>query len=114
MLWPVADPSPGRLISVFLLYSAWFGLYYGAMTPLLAEVMPREVRTTGYSFAFVTATAVIGGFTPAISTFLIQLSGNRAAPALWLVFAASVSLCAVWLLPSLISADTRLRPAPAE
>jgi len=114
MLWLVAEPSAGRLISVFLLYSAWFGLYYGAMTPLLAEVMPREVRTTGYSFAFVTATAVLGGFTPAISTFLIQISGNRAAPALWLMLAASLSLCALWLLPSLISADARLRPAPAE
>ncbi len=36
---------------------------------------------------------MFGGFTPAICTFLIEASGNRAAPALWLCFAASLSLC---------------------
>ncbi len=114
MSWLVAAPSASRLVSVFLLYSGYFGLYYGAMTPLLAEAMPAQVRATGFSFSFVTATAVLGGFTPAICTFLIEASGNRAAPALWLCFAASLSLVSVWLLPAVLATPARLRPAPAE
>ncbi len=40
--------------------------------------MPQEIRIAGFSLAFVTATAVFGGFTPAICTWLIEASGNRA------------------------------------
>jgi MFS family permease len=115
MLWVVADPGATRLGAALLLFSVYFGLYNGALIPLLAEIMPREVRTTAFSFAFVTATAIFGGFTPAICTYLIELSGNRAAPALWLSFAAAVSLAAAAILPAVQSALAgRPRAALAE
>ena len=76
--------------------------------------MPEQIRTAGFALAFVTSTAIFGGFTPAICTWLIETSGNRAAPALWLSFAAAVSLITVWLLPVLTTAPARLRTAPAE
>jgi MFS transporter, MHS family, citrate/tricarballylate:H+ symporter len=60
----------------------------------LTEIMPLEVRTTGFSFAYSLATALFGGFTPAISTYLIQATGNRAVPGLWLSFAAACGLVA--------------------
>jgi MFS transporter, MHS family, citrate/tricarballylate:H+ symporter len=81
---------------------------------LLAEIMPHEIRTTGFSLAFVTATAVFGGFTPAICTYLIEATGNRASPALWLSFAAAVSFCAACLLPILTAASATPRAVPAE
>ncbi len=65
------------------------------MIPLLAEIMPPQVRTAGFSLAFSLATAVFGGFTPLVSTALIGWTGDRASPALWLSFAAAVSLAAV-------------------
>jgi MHS family citrate/tricarballylate:H+ symporter-like MFS transporter len=114
LVWVVNGPAVAKLITVLLLYSVYFGLYNGALIPLLAEIMPREIRTAGFSLAFVSATAVFGGFTPAICTWLVQATGNRAAPALWLGFAAAVSFCALWLLPLLNSAHARLHPAPAE
>lgn len=114
MLWLVNAPGLTRLIAVLLLYSLYFGLYYGAMTPLLAEIMPEQIRTAGFALAFVTSTAIFGGFTPAICTWLIETSGNRAAPALWLSFSAAISLITVWLLPVLIAAPARLHTAPAE
>jgi MHS family citrate/tricarballylate:H+ symporter-like MFS transporter len=40
------------------------------------------------------ANGIFGSFTPAISTLLIQATGNRASPALWLSAAAAVSLMA--------------------
>ena len=104
MVWLVAAPSFGKLLAVLLLYSVYFGLYNGALIPLLAEIMPHEVRIAGFSLAFVTATAIFGGFTPAIATYLIEVTGNRAAPALWLSFAAAISLAAAFILPAIQSA----------
>ena len=95
LLWLVDGPSLGKLLSVTLLFSSFFGLYNGAMIPLLAEIMPPQVRISGFSLAFSLATAIFGGFTPLISTALIQATGNRAAPGLWLSFAAVVSLVGV-------------------
>jgi metabolite-proton symporter len=112
MSWLVVDPSFVKLLLVVLWFSAIFGLYNGAMIPLLAEIMPQKVRTTGFSLAFVTATAVFGGFTPFISTGLIELTGDRAAPALWVSLAAAISLTGA-LLSRRLSASPGLQPAMA-
>jgi hypothetical protein len=58
------------------------------------------VRTTGFAFAYSLATAVFGGFTPAISTYLIHFTGNRAVPGLWLSLAAAFSFVASLLARS--------------
>jgi metabolite-proton symporter len=94
MLWLVSDPSTARLLIVELWLSMFFGVYNGAMIPHLAEIMPPEIRTSGFSLAFSLATAIFGGFTPAICTYLIHETGNRAMPALWLSFAALCGLVA--------------------
>jgi hypothetical protein len=52
------------------------------------------VRTSGFSLAFSLATAIFGGFTPAISTYLIHVTGNQAMPAVWLSAAAACGLVA--------------------
>jgi hypothetical protein len=64
------------------------------MIPFLVEIMPMDVRTSGFSLAFSLATAIFGGFTPAISTYLIHVTGNQAIPALWLSAAAVCGLVA--------------------
>jgi MFS family permease len=97
-LWLVAAPAPGKLLFVELWFSIIFASCSGAMVPFLTEIMPSTVRTTGYSLAFGLATAIFGGFTPAIATALIRATGSRAMPALWLSFAALLVLAAVALL----------------
>ena len=97
MLWVVHEPSFARLVTVELWLSFLFGSYNGAMVVFLTEIMPIEVRTSGFSLAYSLATAVFGGFTPAISTYLIHLTGNRAVPGLWLSFAAACGLVAAFL-----------------
>ena len=94
MLWLVGDPSTTRLLIVELWLSMFFGVYNGAMIPHLAEIMPPEIRTSGFSLAFSLATAIFGGFTPFVCTYLIHETGNRAMPALWLSFAALCGLVA--------------------
>ena len=94
MSWLVGSPSNVRLLAVELWFSCIFGLYNGAMIPFLAEIMPEEVRTCGLSLAFSLATAIFGGFTPAICTYLIHVTGNQAMPAVWLSVAALCGLFA--------------------
>jgi metabolite-proton symporter len=94
MSWLVGSPSNVRLLAVELWFSCIFGLYNGAMIPFLAEIMPEEVRTSGLSLAFSLATAIFGGFTPAICTYLIHVTGNQAMPAVWLSVAALCGLFA--------------------
>src|SRR5260370_37393083 len=74
--------------------SLLYGSYNGALGVFLTKIMPVDVRTTGFALAYSLATAVFGGFTPAISTYLIHLTGNRAIPGLWLSFAAACGLVA--------------------
>jgi MHS family citrate/tricarballylate:H+ symporter-like MFS transporter len=99
-IWLVAAPTVPKLLFVELWFSVIFASSSGAMVPFLTEIMPASVRTTGYSLAFSLATAIFGGFTPAISTALIGMTGSRAMPALWLSFAAVLALIAVALLGS--------------
>lgn len=106
MLWLVREPSFSRLLAVELWLSFIYGSYNGAMVVFLTEIMPIEVRTSGFALAYSLATAVFGGFTPALSTYLIHVSGNRAIPGLWLSFAAACSLAATFLA-------TPFRPRPA-
>jgi MFS transporter, MHS family, citrate/tricarballylate:H+ symporter len=100
LLWLVSAPSLPRLLAVELWLSFMFGGYNGAMVVYLTEIMPPEVRTSGFSLAFSLATAIFGGFTPAISTYLIHVTGNRAVPGLWLSFAAALGLIATVVLSS--------------
>jgi MFS family permease len=94
MLWMVSTPSFSRLLAVELWLSFIFGSYNGAMVVFLTEIMPLTVRTSGFALAYSLATAVFGGFTPAINTYLIHATGNRAVPGLWLSFAAICGLAA--------------------
>ncbi|HYN14377.1 MAG TPA: MFS transporter [Terriglobales bacterium] len=94
MSWLVGAPSFSRLLTWGLWLSFVYGSYNGAMIVFLTELMPAKVRTTGFSLAYSLATAIFGGFTPAISTYLIHVTGNRAVPGLWLSFAAACGLLA--------------------
>ncbi|EHP44860.1 citrate-proton symporter [Cupriavidus basilensis OR16] len=96
--WLVAEPSFGRLLMVELWLSFLYGSYNGAMVVTLTEVMPPAVRTAGFSLAYSLATALFGGFTPAIATYLIHSTGNKAAPGLWLMFAAACGLIATLVI----------------
>jgi MFS family permease len=97
MLWLVREPSFTRLLAVELWLSFIFGSYNGAMVVFLTEIMPMDVRTSGFSLAYSLATAIFGGFTPAISTYLIHRTGNRAVPGLWLSLAAACGFVAALL-----------------
>ncbi|HCI6460853.1 TPA: MFS transporter [Klebsiella variicola subsp. variicola] len=101
--WPAVTllanaPSFLMMLSVLLWLSFIYGMYNGAMIPALTEIMPAEVRVAGFSLAYSLATAVFGGFTPVISTALIEYTGDKASPGYWMSFAAICGLVATCYL----------------
>jgi MFS transporter, MHS family, citrate/tricarballylate:H+ symporter len=105
--WLVAEPSFGRLLTVELWLSFIFGTYNGAMIPFLTEIMPARVRTSGFSLAFSLATAIFGGMTPAVSTFLIHATGNPAIPGAWLSLPAALALATALVAQRLLTQARR-------
>lgn len=99
MLWLVHGVSFSRLLIVELWLSFIYGSYNAAMVVFLTEIMPVEVRTSGFALAYSLATAIFGGFTPAISTYLIHVTHNPAVPGLWLSAAALLGLIGAYFAP---------------
>ena len=78
-----------------------------------SDMWGRRIRTAGFSLAYSLATALFGGFTPLVCTWLIEETGNRAAPGLWMTVAALASLVATILVYDLRPGQRpRAVPAP--
>jgi MHS family citrate/tricarballylate:H+ symporter-like MFS transporter len=112
--WLVTDISFAHMLIVLLWLSFLYGGYNGAMVVALTEIIPVNVRTAGFSLAYSLATT-LGGFTPAVATWLIDKTGDKAAPGYWLAFAGACGLVASLIIyrrnsPSSLAAKG-MRPA---
>ena len=96
--WLVANISFENMLVTELWLSFIYASYNGAAVVALTEMMPAHVRTVGFSLAYSLATAIFGGFTPMISTWLIEVTGDKAAPGYWMSFAALCGLTATLIL----------------
>ncbi|MGJ7916204.1 MFS transporter [Massilia sp. LXY-6] len=96
--WLIANPSFGHMVLIELWLSFLYGSYNGATIVALTEIIPVQVRTTGFSLAYSLATALFGGMTPLISTWLIEATGDKAAPGFWMAGAGAISLFATFLV----------------
>jgi MHS family citrate/tricarballylate:H+ symporter-like MFS transporter len=96
--WLIANPSFGNMVMVELWLSFLYGSYNGATIVALTEIIPARVRTTGFSLAYSLATALFGGMTPLVSTWLIAATGDKAAPGYWMAGAGAISLVATFLV----------------
>jgi MFS transporter, MHS family, citrate/tricarballylate:H+ symporter len=111
--WLVGHATFINMLIVLLWLSFLYASYNGAMVVALTDIIPASVRTTGFSLAYSLATALFGGFTPLVSTWLIDQTGNKAAPGLWMAAAGAAGLVATWLIYSEYAAPigrTRVPP----
>ena len=92
MAWLDAAPSFERLLAVELWLASLYAMYAGTLVPLLTEIIPGKARSSGYSIILSLANGIFGSFTPFIATGLIEITGDRASPALWLSACAALSL----------------------
>jgi MFS transporter, MHS family, citrate/tricarballylate:H+ symporter len=97
LTWLAHEPTFGKLIGVEMILSCSFGLYNGAMTVALTEVVPPLVRASCFALAYSLANALFGTSTPIVSKLLIHRYGDS-APALWLCAAALCSIVGALLI----------------
>ncbi|WP_408299628.1 MFS transporter [Paraburkholderia sediminicola] len=90
--WLQASPVPAVLFSVVALLNV-AGAFGGApaMT-MLPELFPQRVRATGMSLSYGVGVTVFGGFAPFVCTWLVKISGNKMAPAWYLIAMICLSL----------------------
>jgi MFS transporter, MHS family, proline/betaine transporter len=85
------------LIGIVCWLSLLKTMYSGVMPSLMAEIFPTRTRGTGMALSYNISVPIFGGFAPFISTWLIELTGNKLAPSFYLMFTALVSLSALVL-----------------
>lgn len=99
LTFPLFGMLEGQPLIVILMIQIAFGAILamndGTLPCFLAEIFPTRVRFSGFAFSFNIANAVFGGTAPFIATWLIQLTGNKMAPAWYLLAAAGVALIAM-------------------
>ncbi|MFZ3562154.1 MFS transporter [Streptomyces sp. BH055] len=94
----VAAPSLALLIGVVMMLALFKGCYYGPMGALMAGIFPAGTRATGMAVGYNIGVTVFGGFTPMIAAWLLDTTGQAAAPAYWVAFAAVASLTSLFVL----------------
>jgi len=112
MVWLVAEPSLARLFIVEMFLGSLYGMWQGVLIISIVEIMPAEVRAAGWSVAYSLTYAIFGGFTPALVTWLIHETGDKAMPGAALVPAAIIGLIGTLLARKHLG-QARIDAAPA-
>jgi MFS transporter, MHS family, proline/betaine transporter len=68
-----------------LVFAACNSLYSGCMAATMVELFPTRTRYSGVAIGYNTGQAILGGTAPLIATGLIELSGNKLLPAVYLI-----------------------------
>lgn len=99
MMWLKASHTQTTLIVVQSLFCLMVAMYVGVAPAALSEVFPTSVRSSGMSLSYNTAVTILGGFAPAILTWITYTTGVAFAPALYVMGACVVALVALTVLP---------------
>lgn len=98
MTWLVAKPSFMGLLIVEVGFALLYAAYQASLVVTLTEIIPSNVRGTGFSLAYSLSQAIFGGFTPAICTALIHATSNKAMPGVWLAIGALFALLSTLII----------------
>ncbi|CAM3999992.1 MFS transporter [Bordetella tumulicola] len=90
-LWLLAEPSPPKLYLLVGVLSVFLTSQFPALLVMLTEIFPRHVRATGLSVVYSTVVAVFSGFSPFVLTWLVHETGNKLAPAWYLLVITMIS-----------------------
>ena len=95
----VHAPSAGNVYAVTFLLSALSSLNAAAVIVGIPESLPRAVRSAGLSIVYAFSVTIFGGTTNYIINKLIALTGDKLAPAYYLVAISVVGAVAAFLMP---------------
>jgi len=105
-LWLNASPTPAVLFIVLSVLSLGLVGQTAPSITMLPEMFPKAVRASGMSLVYSVGVALFGGFAPFISTWLLNATGSKLAPAWYLVAMTAVSLLGLIWLATLAPAST--------
>jgi MFS family permease len=98
-LWLRANPTPGPLYVVTFLMSALSSINAAAIIVAIPEALPREVRSAGLSIVYALSVSIFGGSTNYLVNKLIASTGDKLAPAYYLVAFSIVGAIAACFIP---------------
>ena len=96
-LWLAADSIVAAVV-VQLSLIVFIAVPLGSAPAMFVELFPAEDRLSGYSVAYNLGLGVVGGATPMLSTWLIDVTGVSTAPALYLVAMAVLAFISLVLM----------------
>lgn len=94
-LWLNANPTNTSLLLVVGMIGLIKAIYFAPLASIMSDIFPIETRVTGMSLSYSIGVSVFGGFAPAISIFLIKITGTPVATSYYLVAASALSICAL-------------------
>ncbi len=94
-----AWPSLGMLLAVVAMLALPLVLTAVPSVVLVTELFPRRIRASGLSIVYCIGVLVFGGFAQFLATWLIELTGNASAPALYVIGCGLVSLVGLAMVP---------------
>ena len=94
-LWLNAYPTNTSLLLVVGMIGLIKAVYFAPLASIMSDIFPIETRVTGMSLSYSIGVSVFGGFAPAISIFLIKITGTPVATSYYLVAASGLSICAL-------------------
>lgn len=83
---------------VLLFFALCLGCIDGVIMSIMGDLFTKEIRCSGMSISFTIPTAVLGGLSPTVCTYLIYKTGWVLSPVLFLVLAGLVGLPAAFSL----------------
>lgn len=94
-----ARPSLGMLLAVVAVLALLLVLNAVPSVVLITELFPRRIRASGLSVVYCIGVLIFGGFAQLIATWLIELTGNASAPALYVIGCGLISLVGLAMVP---------------
>jgi len=96
--WLALSPTAVSVYCVTFLMSALSSINAAAIIVAIPESLPRNVRSAGLSIVYALSISIFGGSTSYVVNKLIAISGNKLAPAFYLVGFSIIGTIAAMLM----------------
>jgi MFS family permease len=106
-LWLAGAPGVATLLAVTTVLAGLTAMAGAAGMVTVPELLPIAVRSTGMSVVYAISTAVFGGTTQFVVTWLLAVTHNPLAPAWYVAGMSAVSVVAMVMLPETKDVDVR-------
>ena len=82
---------------VITIFTALQNISGAGIVIFLCECFPKRLRATGFSISYALGISLFGGTAQIVVTWILELTGNPASPAFYLIFTNILCLGAVFL-----------------